>query len=216
MYTFKRRFFDILDIISTKVDRKSEVRPANKKPTIIYVGKATPDLESHREMLVSELSKKGVEVIQESKDIYRSDIDHESLIDVLEYADMIIQLIGGKSGLPVGTSKTTEVEREFQVITEFISGKTKRILGNDKMHSWVIWMPAKMWTCRFYVTMPWHCEATACGVSHRWAFVGWRPAWWLLRSWETPGHVRSSAGDCVPWPISKASMIWLRRGSGTA
>ena len=139
-----KKIFDILDLISDRVDLRREIRPTNRKPTVIYIGQATPDLESHREILMKELSKKGIEVLPESKDIYRSDIDHESLIDVLEYADMIIQLIGGKSGQPVGTTKITEVEREFQVITDFISGKTRRTLGTDKLHSWVIWMPGSI------------------------------------------------------------------------
>ena len=138
------KIFSILDIISSGVGSRNDTQPANPKSTVIYIGKATPDLEGHRELLINELSKRGIKILPELRNIYRSEIDRESILDVLEYADMIIQIIGGKSGQPVGTTSITEVEKEFQIITDFISGKTKRTLGNDKPHPWVIWMPGSI------------------------------------------------------------------------
>jgi len=138
------KIFDILDLISSREDSKDEAQHANKRPTAIYIGRATPDLEGYRQVLINELTKRGIIVIPEVRTIPQTDIDHEALTDVLGYADMIIQLIGGKSGEVIGEKNITEVEEEFKIITDFISDKAKQTLRKEKIHSWVIWMPGSI------------------------------------------------------------------------
>ncbi|HEC44117.1 MAG TPA: hypothetical protein ENI20_14940 [Bacteroides sp.] len=135
------KILSILDIISYRIDHLFAKREIRTNPAIIFLGRTTPDLESQRELLSNELAKLGIEVLPEPKFDNINYPDNKSLVDVLEYSDLIIQLIGGSSGSTKGNSKKTDLELEYDTITQYLSGEIKRSIGLKKSTSRVIWLP---------------------------------------------------------------------------
>lgn len=143
-----REFWDkvlnLLDIISRRVDVSTVKREGGSQPTIVFLGRTTPDMENQRQLLYNELTKLGIEVLPEPKFDNVNYPDHDNLVDVLEYSDLIIQLIGGTSGPVSGNSKKSDLELEYDIITSFMAGEVRRRIGVEKSTSRVIWLPETM------------------------------------------------------------------------
>jgi hypothetical protein len=138
------KILNVLDIISHRIDVTAQKREVSSHPTIVFLGRTTPDLENKRELLYNELTKLGIEVLPQPQFDHIKYPDHDSLVDVLEYSDLIIQLIGGKSGPVTGNLKKTDLELEYDTITRFMSGEIRRRIGLEKSCSRVIWLPETM------------------------------------------------------------------------
>jgi hypothetical protein len=135
------RILDIIDLISHQAELKSKRRSVKKQPIIAYIGRTTPDLEGQREILMNELNKVGIETLPDSNDIKWSDITEEVLIDLLDVSELIIQLIGGKSGMALDDSGKPGLEIEYDLITKFMNGEISRNIGKPKTRSRIIWLP---------------------------------------------------------------------------
>jgi hypothetical protein len=135
------KILDIIDLISHQSDLKIRRRAVKTQPVIAYIGRTTPDLEGQREILTNELSKHGIEILPDSNDIKWSEITEEVLIDLLDVSEIIIQLIGGKSGMALDDSDKPDLEIEYDVITRFMNGEISRDMGKEKSRSRVIWLP---------------------------------------------------------------------------
>ena len=61
------KILNILDIISYRVDVSPQKREVRSQPTIVFLGRTTPDLENQRELLYNEVTKLGIEVLPEPK-----------------------------------------------------------------------------------------------------------------------------------------------------
>lgn len=135
------KILDVIDLISHQADLKTKRRSVKKQPIIAYIGRTTPDLEGQREVLTNELNKQGVEVLPDSNDIKWSDITEDVLVDLLDVSDLIVQLIGGKSGMALDDSGKPNLEVEYDIITRFMNGEISRNLGKQKSRSRIIWLP---------------------------------------------------------------------------
>ena len=131
-------------LLSHQAELKSKRRSVKKQPIIAYIGRTTPDLEGQREILTNELNKLGIEILPDSNDIKWADITEDILIDLLDVSDLIIQLIGGKSGMALDDSGKPDLEIEYDVITRFMNGEVSRNIGKQKTRSRVIWLPDSM------------------------------------------------------------------------
>ena len=138
------KILNLLDIISHRVDVAAYKKEASSHPTISFLGRTTPDLENQRQLLYNELTKLGIEVLPEPKFDHIQYPDHDNLVDVLEYSDLIIQLIGGTRGAISGNSKKSDLELEFDTISSFMAGDVRRRIGVEKSTSRVIWLPESM------------------------------------------------------------------------
>ena len=135
------KILDVIDLISQQADLKSKRRSVKKQPLIAYIGRTTPDLEGQREILINELNKVGIETLPDSNDIKWSDVTEDVLIDLLDVSELIIQLIGGKSGMALDDSGKPDLEIEHDIITRFMNGEISRNLSKQKTSSRVIWLP---------------------------------------------------------------------------
>ena len=135
------KILDIIDLISHQADLKSKRRAVKKQPFIAYIGRTTPDLEGQREILTNELTKQGIDILPDSNEIKWSDVTEEVLIDLLDVSELIVQLIGGKSGLALDDSGKSDLEIEYDVISRFMNGEISRDLSQQKSRTRVIWLP---------------------------------------------------------------------------
>jgi hypothetical protein len=135
------KILSILDIITHRFDMATLKRETKSQPAIIFLGRTTPDLEPQRELLYNELTKLGIEVLPERKFDSIKYPDHDSLVDVLEYSDLIIQLVGGTSSPVTGSSEKSDLELEYDTITRFMTGEIRRRIGMQKDTSRIVWLP---------------------------------------------------------------------------
>jgi len=138
------KILNILDTISHRIDVTATNREVKSHTSIVFLGRTSPDLENQRELLYSELTKMGIEVLPEPKFDRVKYPEQDNLVDLLEYSDLIIQLIGGTSGSVSGNSKKSDLELEYDTITRFMSGEIRRRIGLEKTTSRVIWLPETM------------------------------------------------------------------------
>ncbi len=134
----------VLDLVSSRADVKLKKRTVRKQPTIVYIGLTSPDLEGQRQILTHELDKMGMEVLPEIIGSERKETDRDTTIDLLEYSDLIIQMIGGVSGEKTESKGKTRLEQEHELITRFMSGENRRSIGIQKKHSRIIWLPGQI------------------------------------------------------------------------
>ena len=139
------KILDVIDLISHQSELKSKRRSVKKQPIIAYIGRTTPDLEGQREILTNELNKLGIEILPDSNEINWNDINEDTLVDLLEVSEMIIQLVGGKSGMALDDSGKPDLEIEYDTITRFMNGElSSSNIGISKTRLRVIWLPDSM------------------------------------------------------------------------
>jgi len=135
------KILDVIDLISHQAELKLKRRSVKKQPIIAYIGRTTPDLEGQREILTNELNKMGIEILPDSNEIKWTEITEDILVDLLDVSELVIQLIGGKSGMALDDSGKPNLEIEYDVITRFMNGEIKRNISIQKSRSRVIWLP---------------------------------------------------------------------------
>jgi len=138
------KILQIINFASFKLEPRPKNEPANKNPTVVYAGLATPDLEGKRDLLISDLIKRGITVLPEIIDPPIKAIDEIILTDLLEYSELSLQFIGGSSGDMDQDKKKSVVEKEYDTITNFMERDNMPGISSVIEHKRIIWMPSNL------------------------------------------------------------------------
>ena len=138
------KILQIINFASFKLEPKPASEPPNKTPTIVYAGLATPDLEGKRDLLISDLIKRGIIVLPELIDPPMRKIDEVILTDLLEYSELSLQFIGGSYGDIEKEKHKSIVEIEYDTITKFLERENMPGVSHAKPHKRIIWMPSNL------------------------------------------------------------------------
>jgi hypothetical protein len=136
---------DIAETIpGTKEDIVIEKNAIKENLTIIYVCLSSHDLEPQRNRLLEDLKKRGIQIIPERRIKIQDDYDVRIMTDLLEYADFIIHMIGGKYKNPDEDMPVSLIEKEYDMISKFMNGEIKKTLKIGKSPIRLIWIPEHM------------------------------------------------------------------------
>jgi hypothetical protein len=135
------KLMEILEFLSRDTEEDGTDIQLIPSQVIVYVGQGSPDLEDKRDQLISEMKRRGIQVIPEMMMIPGKAKSTEKIIDLLEYSDLIIQMIGGDYGKPPKDSPISIQEQEYDIISKYLAGEIPNTLIINKPHPRVIWMP---------------------------------------------------------------------------
>lgn len=132
---------EIAEVISGKDYAGIQKNDFGKNLTIVYVCQSSPDLEIRRDILINELIKRGIQIIPEDRLLKKEDLENENMVDLLEYADLFIQMIGGEYDKSDQDSHISLAEKEYDLVSRFIRGEIKPSFSQSRPKKRLIWMP---------------------------------------------------------------------------
>ncbi|RQW05329.1 MAG: DUF4062 domain-containing protein, partial [Calditrichaeota bacterium] len=135
------QLMEILEFIAMEPDESGTDIQLMKNQVIVYVGQVSPDLEDKRDQLISEMKRRGIQVIPEMLMMQGNTVKSEKIVDLLEYSDLIVQMIGGEYGKTTTEAPIAFQEQEFDIISKYLAGEIPNTLIINKPHPRVIWMP---------------------------------------------------------------------------
>jgi hypothetical protein len=135
------KLMEVLEFMSRETEEDGADIQLMPGQVIVYVGCGSPDLEDKRDQLINEMKRRGIQVIPESTMIIGKTKATEKIIDLLEYSDLIIQMIGGEYGNISEGSPISFQEQEYNIISKYLAGEIPNTLIINKPHPRVIWMP---------------------------------------------------------------------------
>jgi hypothetical protein len=138
------KILQIINFASFKLEPRPRSETANKSPTVVYAGLSTPDLEGKRDLLISDLIKRGITVLPELIDPPIKNIDEITLTELLEYSELSLQFIGGAYGHTDRETKKSLVEKEYDTITNFLEREPSPGISPARAHKRIIWMPSNL------------------------------------------------------------------------
>ncbi len=135
------KLMEVLEFLSRETEEDGTDIQLMPSQVIVYVGQGSPDLEDKRDQLISEMKRRGIQVIPEMMMIPGGVKSTEKIIDLLEYSDLIIQMIGGEYGKTSKDSLISMQEQEYDIISKYLAGEIPNTLIINKPHPRAIWMP---------------------------------------------------------------------------
>jgi Domain of unknown function (DUF4062) len=135
------KLMEVLEFMSQEIETDSTNIQLMPSQVIVYVGLGSPDLDDKRDLLISEMKRRGIQVIPETTLLAGKTKNTEKIIDLLEYSDLIIQMIGGEYGKISEDSPVAFQEQEYNIISKYLAGEIPNTLIINKPHPRVIWMP---------------------------------------------------------------------------
>jgi len=135
---------EIAELISGKEHSGIQNNRFGKNFTIVYVCQSSPDLEIRRDILINDLINRGIQVIPENRFLKKEDFDNENIIDLFEYANLFIQMIGGEYDKSEKDINISLAEKEYDLVSQFIREKIKPSFTLSKPKKRLIWMPEQI------------------------------------------------------------------------
>ena len=135
------KLMEVLEFMSREPETDGTDIQLMPSQVIVYAGHGSPDLDDKRDLLISEMKRRGIQVIPETTMVTGKAKNTEKIIDLLEYSDLIIQMIGGEYGKITEDSPVSFQEQEYNIISKYLAGEIPNTLIINKPHPRVIWMP---------------------------------------------------------------------------
>jgi len=135
------KLMEILEFMSREPEKDVTDIQLITSQVIVYVGHGSPDLDDKRDLLISEMKRRGIQVIPETTLVAGKTKNTEKIIDLLEYSDLIVQMVGGEYGNITADSPVSFQEQEYNIISKYLAGEIPNTLIINKPHPRVIWMP---------------------------------------------------------------------------
>jgi len=132
---------EILEFLAMEPEENMTDIQLMKNQVIVYMGQCSPDLEDKRDQLISEMKRRGIQVIPELMMVRSGTTDTEKIVDLLEYSDLIVQMIGGEYGKTSSDAPIAFQEQEYDIISKYLAGEIPNTLIINKPHPRAIWMP---------------------------------------------------------------------------